>query len=688
MSIPDSRSPLPFDFPVIAHEIWPNKVNLPLGAAMSRLGLGAKRETFEALIAGYYKIQEMKPAPILAVMGSMNGGKSSCVASLLTPAGAARVPRGIGSMDATNRFVFWLPKMWDDRASGAEFWGSIESQLAGVFGPGIEFLSDIAEEARSQYVGADAMAEKFDLPLIAFDERLNELNLCLLDCPDVESKTGDQRAKQRLEVVERSAGLIHGVLYLVDTADVRSEALSNLADVLNSTLVSRPKFLLLNKIRTSHSPVEKRIADSDVVRMQETLGASAVFAAYDFEASSNAALHPANAAAAAGLAETFPWFFRVGATSQDNIADGITPDRMLPAHLDTIQGAALWEKTIHDKQIQIRSTLAKARQALREKYRSHRSELMQRRDELIRFLKSQMTDREQNLKIPFTATLLKQISESFMRSAPFYAKPSLMIKGRVSAFTSFVEARWDSIQRTWRMIDKPAGTISDEARIAVEERLRAQKGKALFQPADFVTMARDRGIDFGAAADSQLEIAFGKALVTMQVMTDDLSDDALDAVTLEVWKAIPAWKKALLAAAAPVLAVSGLIAVCFALVDLGVSAVVFSSSTAHLLGLLGAGGAAAIAGTAAAARLDDLLRSHVAVPAFCRAVAATCDVFGLPREIDGPVDLGLPGIQTAGIDISKLPPVPCEVPLSDCILAEEIPEGWTQLDATILETPK
>lgn len=662
----------------VLEEKWPNVGKLSLKAALILLKQDEQIHRLESLITGLKALENMAPAPIIAVMGSMNGGKSSCVASLLSAENAERVLRGIRNHEATNRFVFWLPKSWDDRNGSQDIWNSVESQLTSVFGNQMEFLSEEPDKAKEQY----GVASRIEIPLVAFDEQLDALNICLLDCPDVESSTDGNPLKERLAMVEKSVKLIHGVLYLVDTQDMRADRLQGLANILNEQLAERPKYLLINKMRKKDSEVEARISDEDVQGMERVLGATGIFAAYDFDVIGSEDVLPHEAAKNAKIREDFPWFFKVSPEKGKNEAEGITTERMLPISLQEFDAEILWAQAIQDKKRSLHTELQHTRRIIQEICEVDRMALQKKHHDLINFLEEQMTDKTGELKIPFTAVLLKNISESLNRTAPWWAKPALLANRAAMEFQTRIRARWDEVHKIWKNVGNPQQAGYEQVE-KVKGKFQNRRGKEFFQPDDFMKHAKIYGIDFGDVSDSELEAAWKQALQKIE-SKNDLSDQDLDRETQQIWKGIPVWKRVAIAAAAPVILLLGLMTACLALVDLGVSAVILTSSTVQLLGILGIGGVAAIGGGGAMLALDDLLKKNIAIPVYCRFVAASCDTFGLPREIDK--SLEIPGKnQTEDIsDKEKYPEVPTKVPLVSGILAREFPDGWKKIESHIV----
>jgi hypothetical protein len=151
--------------------------------------------------------------PVVAVLGQLNAGKSSVVASFLNPAARRRVPRGEEEAQGTHRFVYWVPSSClADPAKKAAFFELLEA----AHGPEHEFLADDPTTAAAQYrAGRDDLA-KLRTPLVAEDPTLDDLGAVLLDCPDIQTAdTGrDTSSTHRLEMLVQAARICSALLVL------------------------------------------------------------------------------------------------------------------------------------------------------------------------------------------------------------------------------------------------------------------------------------------------------------------------------------------------------------------------------------------------------------------------------------------------------------------------------------------
>src|SRR5687768_12843828 len=84
---------------------------LALGEALDRFVDLERRKQWDAAIGVAAASLEID-CPIVAVLGELNAGKSSVVATFLGPEGRRRLPRGEEDAAGTHRFVYWVPQRW------------------------------------------------------------------------------------------------------------------------------------------------------------------------------------------------------------------------------------------------------------------------------------------------------------------------------------------------------------------------------------------------------------------------------------------------------------------------------------------------------------------------------------------------------------------------------------------------
>jgi len=173
-------------------QMWPQQKQLNLQEAFKEL-LPKQNRSFEDI---YRFVQQFQAVPILAVAGLLNSGKSSLVSSFLSSENRSRVLRGVGSKDATNRFVLWTPASW---CTDQAFKVQLESLLEQVFGSVPDPLPEEVNAAHEAYRNIN----RFEIPLIASDKNLDKLGIALLDCHPIPIHHCQHHLRRHNHIFER-----------------------------------------------------------------------------------------------------------------------------------------------------------------------------------------------------------------------------------------------------------------------------------------------------------------------------------------------------------------------------------------------------------------------------------------------------------------------------------------------------
>ena len=225
--------------------------------------------------------RNMLECRILGVMGQLNAGKSTVVASFLSPEGRARVPRGVASAKGTHRFVYWVPQSWlDDSQMEKLLVDLLQSVHQGV---PVEYLPQDPEEAEEAYRQGETSPKAFFTPLIAGDKGLDELGLAVLDCPDVVTPpmgTAWQKEKrQRWDFVVQASRLCSTILLVAEQSKLRERQLFDFLEQVHRRTKPVPLYLLVNKVHPRSSLRE--FAEDHYLRRALQL-ARGVYVAFDF----------------------------------------------------------------------------------------------------------------------------------------------------------------------------------------------------------------------------------------------------------------------------------------------------------------------------------------------------------------------------------------------------------------------
>lgn len=209
------------ELPVLQRQ-WPAKETL---AALPALQ-SCDHDCAQRLERRFEFVHSFSILPIVAVAGLKNAGKSSLVSAFVSPANRDRIPRGLKSDFGTHRFTLWLPQSWE---ANTDRLAQIKTTLAEVFGHAAEALSDSAEDAIRQQTRRDTIEK----PLLAFDPALEEQGIALLDCPDIDSASGDTPENNaRLRMLTRAGEVCAGVIIVIERAKIEVDLLSVIAQHL------------------------------------------------------------------------------------------------------------------------------------------------------------------------------------------------------------------------------------------------------------------------------------------------------------------------------------------------------------------------------------------------------------------------------------------------------------------------
>ncbi|HWL52863.1 MAG TPA: hypothetical protein VNQ90_10530 [Chthoniobacteraceae bacterium] len=615
--------------PAAYRQVWPAAEGWSVREGALKAGLAAQWEKLERDLKGWIALEKAQ-APLIGVTGLLNAGKSSLIASLLSPDGAARVLRGEGDDRGTQRFVFWLPESWRHDPAIYE---ALREELASVFGAEVELLSDEPAEAHRQYNGSGEVEVRFGVPLLAFDRRLDEFGFGFLDCPDFERRhpgaPGEATARVRLEFVQKAARLMSALVVVVGRAQVAIETLYTFADQ-ELEWSGKPRFLLLNLLRPSQPP-EALLKDGGVRDLMHRIGVDALYGAYDFEMDRERKKIPLAAATQAGLeSATAPVFFRIAGDAGENRPERIGGDRLVTAALARLDASALWRDRREQRRRSVREGVETLREAIAVRLGEEREMLRTLRNGFLGFLRSCVTSHREELKFSASA-IAGQLASVMLEVAPFWARPTLWMGGWVRGVRELVAGTYGQARRFYRRVSQPGEELLEKTR-SVRNRLKGA-GEGLIHPAELTARSRNARWMPETVNEAELTAAWEEVLARVEAMEAALPDAEVRAFAREVWAAVPLSKKIAFVATGPLVLLGGLVAVCLLPLDLGGSTVVFAASLSELLTTFGL--AVTISGMAGEA-LQQSIDTRVAVPFYFRLLAEGLDVFGLPRALDEP----------------------------------------------------
>ncbi len=376
--------------------------------------------------------------PTVAVAGMLNSGKTSLVATFLSESGRKRTLRGTSNHEGTHRFVLWLPEKWK---SDNECFSMLVSRIGDALGTTPELLATTPEEAHRQYNNASKDLNAASIPLIATDPGLDDAGIALLDCPDIVSDAafGLGSPEQRRELLGRSATLCSSFIVVASAEQSRDATLSELLRIASERMPGVPRLLAINKVRAKNQTPSQ--VHETFLPLVQRHSIAAVYVAYDFEVEScrpfiprdlqNATPHPLP------TDEELPVFFSLSPDPDQNPPLPINPDRLLallPGQLDRSKlseqfhlalesglRSAVWDEGY--------ALLKKNTEALKSQSVAARRSLLSASLEF--FAIDEAGAGIQELRLHQSERILRQLSESFAATAPWYARWNVKIHSTI-----------------------------------------------------------------------------------------------------------------------------------------------------------------------------------------------------------------------------------------------------------------
>ena len=375
--------------------------------------------------------------PTVAVAGMLNAGKTSLVATFLSESGRARTLRGTNNDQGTHRFVLWLPSEWQQ---DAELWGLLMSRIGEAIGQPPEILSENPTEAHRQYNNLGGSDQTLQVPLVATDPWLDEVGLGLLDCPDIVSDEafGLGSPDQRRTLLGRAATLCSAFLVVTSAESSRDGTLGDLLRIASDLMPGVPRLLAVNKIRARQSPDQVL----DTFRpLAQAHGIETVYAAYDFEVPTSRPFIPgfdeSAVAYEARNREPLPVFFSLSEDADDNPPAAISDDRLLHALPLRLDRGKLFEKFRLALQTNLRNVIWDSAFPLidtgADKTQKSTSQAQQcLLDAAVDFFAHREVGGEiADLRLHQSERIVRQLSESFSATAPWYARWGVRLSAKV-----------------------------------------------------------------------------------------------------------------------------------------------------------------------------------------------------------------------------------------------------------------
>jgi len=646
---------------------------LNFAAALERFVGPARRRQWDAVCGTVSAALELEPHPIIAVLGELNSGKSSVVATFLSSAGRQRLPRGEEDASGTHRFVYWVPARWLDDSRTKE---ALLRLLAAAHGPDYEELSTDPHQAADQYRSGRDNPERLRVPLVAGDAALDELGAAFLDCPDVQ--TNDRNAapsgpdsNPRLQFVAAAARLCSAFCIVWRRSQVRDRLFRTLLDTVRRRKHGARLCILLNMIKPIDGQPTRTRCDHDVEQAMNdfSIGNDDLYGAFDYdcagwrERTPPALVERFDADCRADPTARFPQFFQLAVDAARNAPQAVAASRLLihlPSQLDP---AVLQTETLRDHLVELRREAHDGLREIAAALERRRTAARTAYDGLFELCRGQFVDSQGRPRQIASPEFNAALDASFRRTAPWHAKVPLTVReaARSAGRTSKgLATRWLPLAGTRRWI---GGILAQQGEAETMQLVDAEK------PAEEMLRARWVPPDVERRA---IVAAWRSVLDRLAHWQPPIQREALDAMTQKFWSDTAERQPVRLRVAA-LSSLLGVLGAVTAAVDGGATLLasysLAGSLAAHLPGVVAIGAVGLGAGGAALAGVQlDALRLNT-LPYLRAFFALSADAFGLPRAMPGvplKARFGPPGAdELYALPEVDVAPLPCACPLGD-----------------------
>ena len=410
----------------------------------------------------YQLVQRFQHVPMVAVAGLINSGKSALVASFLSGASRARVLRGRQSSQGSQRFCLWLPRQWQ---ADQVFYDDLLTMLEEVFGVCPELL--VEETATAHLQQNDA--ERFDVPLMAFDPNLDDLGIALLDCPDVQrSQHYNDTVNRRLDLVAQAAELCAAMILVIPRTQIEVRELHHLLD----RMPNAQRIYAINMLR--QEPAAAML--SDIREHLDLSDGVLCYAAYDFELSSYEDFTPVwdgNRQLALDDREQsgLPCWFEVYPQDPDNAPEAVSRERSLLHLPQRLPPEALQRQ----RQLHLQRELCQCIETALADLRAHidcTNEAIETAVIGLWQVCHELMHENGDLRIKMDRHIVQSLEQSLERTASWHDKLILVPQRR---FLSLCSKGVDGVKQLWQRKDQlqhlldPSVPRTDAKTLSIEE---------------------------------------------------------------------------------------------------------------------------------------------------------------------------------------------------------------------------
>ncbi len=626
----------------------------PLGATGSTAEISSAIEQASAMV-------NSPVCPILAVVGMLNAGKSSLVATFLSGGKGPndRVLIGSANTEGTHRFVLWLPESW---RTNPIIWQYITQRLSHIFHCTPETLDRNPTEASRQYndltvrevidpLGNRVKRQAIEIPLVATDPQLDRLGVALMDCPDVQTglMSGWEKgtrldelamaaARVRFDVLERASALCGAFVLVLPANAMHDQTVSRLLKMLEVRMPHVQRMLAVNRVPRKYDALE---ISEEMKRLYGAYQPSRIYMAYHF---SGPERRERLAAVPTELQERFvsssgtelPAFFRIDQSPIPQPPNKVQEDAWMLHLGEQLEGNVLLADAIESSLTTLKQTMLQGLQ----RGRDWIDESNARLDATHRLLTEACLDfsidpssspQQPKIRLQASRQIVEQIAGSLERTAPWWARPGRWVQ-------RLAQASKESVGYATSWVKMPTWMIERGNSVGQWVRTRFQRGEGgkIVTSDALVEALRKRdhdgllGLDGDSIRKERVKTICQHAIDRFQAESaTQLDSEQVDQLTKRLWGEMPMSKRILSGVAPAGILFAPLLAVIMIPLDFGGSSVLVFASLKELL-FAGAAGFGLVLASSDA--MPQMAENESAWQQLFDLIAVLTDELGLERR--------------------------------------------------------
>ena len=631
---------------------------------------------------------ESPVCPIVAVLGMLNAGKSSLVATFLKPSESQdtrRVLIGSANTEGTHRFVLWLPESWK---KSPVIWEFLSKRLTQVFGSQPEELASDPQQAGLQYndlgvrevidlEGRPFVRNALEIPLVATDPQLDQLGIALMDCPDVQTgmmsgwesqrtALGSTRldelsmaaAQARFTVLERSSTICSASIVVLPANAMHDQTVTRLLKMLELKMPHVQRILAVNRVPRRYTSVD---ISQEIESLYGFSKPSRIYMAYHFEGPERREkLQCVPSELSDRPDKRLPAFYRVDHKPIPQPPEPVDDQAWMLRLGQQLQGNALLADAIDSSlttlRISIEQGLRNARDWIDQCNRRWRDLHQIIAQSCLDFsLDPNAPASSPKIRLQASRQVVQQIAESLERTAPWWAKPSRWMQ-------RLAQASKESVGYATSWLKMPSWMLERGNEVGQWARSRLKRGESgKIVTADVLVEALAKWdkegilkLDLRGEDRENIRNACQRAITRFQAESStQLDPQQVDQLTTRLWEQMPMSKRIISGVAPAGILFAPLLAVIMIPLDFGGSSVLVFASLKELL-FAGAAGFGLM--LASGDGMPQMAESESAWQQLSDLVAVLTDELGLDRKPSNDPTVVVLGSHSRSLAASSIPP--------------------------------